>query len=199
MATESATERKRQHRAAASPQTSHPWGCVAAAGAVVGTSAGLFALTAWRAFAAVGLLGAIAFLYSAVRYIYGVILLIAVWQTWTKHGVRCLVVHSDSPVWTDHIRSRWLPALGHVARLLNWSERAKWAPSLEVRTFRWFCLADRNYNPAVLVFRGLRAPLVFRFFNAFREAEQGRPQYLESVESQLFTAIGVPRGGPTKS
>jgi hypothetical protein len=66
-----------------------------------------------------------------------------------------------------------------------------------VRLFREFCPGPRNFNPAVLVFRDLQPPLVFRFFYAFQEAKHGQSQYLEALEAQMFVALGVPRGGPT--
>ena len=80
-----------------------------------------------------------------------------------------------------------------MAISLNWSEREQWASSLAVRVFRHFCAADRNFNPAVIIFRGLRRPLVFRFFYAFHEEKLARPQYLASLESQLFEVLDAPR------
>ena len=120
---------------------------------------------------------------------YGIMLLAVAHRLWTRAGVRCLVIHSDSPVWREHIRTRWLPRIGHAAAMLNWSERASWRPSLAVRLFDRFCGRSSNFNPAVIVFRGLRRPLVFRFFNAFREAKQGRAEYLDSLENDLFAAL----------
>lgn len=109
-------------------------------------------------------------------------------------GIRCLVIHSDSPTWQDHIRDTWMPRLGGRATSLNWSERNRWPNSLEVRLFRSFIEGRLNFNPAVLVFRGLRRPLVFRFYYAFQQAKYGRAQYLEALEAQVFQA--VEREGP---
>jgi hypothetical protein len=137
--------------------------------------------------------------YVIGNWIYGLVLLSAAERAWAASGVRCLLIHSDSPVWSGHVQAQWLPSFGQFARQLNWSHRATWPPSLEVRLFRQFCLGQFNYNPAVLVFRGLRSPLVFRFFYAFHEAKHGNAQYLERLEAQMFAALGVPRGGPTRS
>jgi hypothetical protein len=72
---------------------------------------------------------------------------------------------------------------------VNWSERATWRSTLAVRIFDWFCGRERNFNPAVVVFRGMSAPLVFRFFYAFHEAKQGSPQFLAALEQQLFATL----------
>ena len=44
----------------------------------------------------------------------------------------------------------------------------------------------------MIVFRGLRAPLVFRFYEAFHEAKIGRGRYLDELEAGMFEALGVP-------
>jgi hypothetical protein len=198
MANRGTRELKRKQWAAPSPERHPSWGCLSLALVYVATCLVLFARTGWLGFIVVVIPVLLGVAYAIVRYIYGVILLVFVSRRWAPEGVRCLLVHSDSPVWGDHIRSQWLPSFGHLARVLNWSERATWAPSLELRVFRRFCFAQYNFNPAVLVFRGLRSPLAFRFFYAFHEAKQGRPQYLQGLEIQMFAALGVPRGGPTR-
>ena len=127
----------------------------------------------------------------AVSYLYGLILLAIVRRRWTRRGVRCLLVYSDSPAWRDHIQTSWLSRMGDVAIVLNWSERASWRSDLRVRVFRRFCAERRNFNPAVVVFRGLREPYVFRFFYAFQEVKANRRQYLEALEAQMFEALGL--------
>src|SRR5439155_17111193 len=106
-------------------------------------------------------------------------------------GVRCLIIHSNSPLWEGHVETHWFPRLGKMADTLNWTERAAWPESLAVRVFRQFCFQSRNFNPAIIVFRDLDDPLVFRFFYAFHEAKDGRPQYLSALEGQAFEAPGV--------
>jgi hypothetical protein len=114
-------------------------------------------------------------------------------RTWTSRGIHCLVVHSNSPNWQDHIRSRWLPRLGTAAETLNWSERATWPSSLGVRVFERYVKARRNFNPAVIVFRDRERPLVFRFYHAFDEVRRGRPSYLERLETGMFAAVEAKR------
>jgi len=124
-------------------------------------------------------------------YLYGLLLLAIVQKRWASRGVRCLLIYSDSPLWRDHIRTGWLPRFEGLAVTLNWSERASWRSDLGVRVFRWFCGQRSNFNPAVVVFRGLSRPYVFRFFYAFQETKAGRNQYLSTLESQMFEAIGI--------
>jgi hypothetical protein len=129
-----------------------------------------------------------------VLFGYGLALLLAVRRTWSAAGVRCLVVYSNSPVWEAHIKTKWLPRFGDVAVKLNWSERASWRRTLAGRVFDHFC-GSRNFNPAVVVFRGLRQPMVFRFFYAFQEVKAGRPQYMQRLESDLLDALGMKSAG----
>jgi hypothetical protein len=55
--------------------------------------------------------------------------------------------------------------------------------------FERFCGRNSNFNPAVVVFRGMAAPLVFRFFYAFHEAKHGAPQFVAELETQMFAAL----------
>ena len=50
--------------------------------------------------------------------------------------------------------------------------------------------APLNFNPAVLVLRGLKRPLVYRFYYAFQHAKHGRTDYLERLERDLFEHLG---------
>lgn len=43
---------------------------------------------------------------------------------WHSRGIRCLIVHSDSPTRRAHLESEWLPRLRHVGCTLNGSESA---------------------------------------------------------------------------
>jgi hypothetical protein len=154
---------------------------------------------ATRGLVALGLViaGAVGLALLLSHALHGLVLLARVRLEWTSRGVRCLVVHSHSPLWEEHIASRWLARLGDRAVTLNWSERSAWSGSLPVRLFRYFG-GTRNFNPAVLVFRGLRRPLVFRFYYAFHEARIGRPQYLEELEQAMFAVLEMqdaPRSG----
>jgi hypothetical protein len=153
-------------------------------------SSAIFAGTRW--IGALVFAGIAAFMTAglAAWHLYGLILLAIVRRRWTSRGVRCLLVCSDSALWRDHIHTRWLSRMGDVAIVLNWSERASWRSDLRVRVFRRFCGERRNFNPAVVVFRGLKEPYVFRFFYAFQEVKANRRQYLETLEAQMFEALG---------
>ena len=104
-------------------------------------------------------------------------------------GVHCMVVYSRSPAWEDHVREKWLARLGDRATVLDWGERSSWPDSLEARLFEHFVRDSENFNPAVLVFRGLRQPGVYRFYHAFREAKHGRSRYLETLETEMFREL----------
>jgi hypothetical protein len=166
-------------------------GCFASLAVCLAFCSAIFAGTRW--IGALLFAGVAAFMIAglAAWYLYGLILLAIVWRRWTPRGVRCLLVCSDSPLWRDHIQTHWLSRIGDAAIVLNWSERASWHSDLRVRVFRRFCGERRNFNPAVVVFRGLREPYVFRFFYAFQEVKANRRQYLETLEAQMFEALGL--------
>ena len=131
------------------------------------------------------------------RELRGRVLLAECRRVLAPRGVRFLVVYSESPSWEAHVRDTWLPRFGQTAVLLNWTERARWKPSLEVRLFNHFIKSwEHNFNPAVLVLRGFERPLVFRFFYAFQQARHGRTEYLNELEEELFKHISEsPKGG----
>src|SRR5262245_12895034 len=128
--------------------------------------------SAWqRPFLLLGLVLLLLPLLWTIRLLRHLWLLAHVRAAWSRRGVRSLVVHSNSPNCEDRIASEWLPRMGSRAVTLNWSERSQWRSSdLRVRVFRAFA-GQEAFNPGVLVFRGLRAPLVFRFFGAFHQAK----------------------------
>jgi hypothetical protein len=147
-----------------------PVGCLAVVLVYVGLSTALFVATRSILFVALALPGLIVLGYQALRRLRARQLLAEVRRTCAPRGVRCLIIYSNSPLWEGHVES------------------------LAVRVFRQFCfeLPRRNFNPAIIVFRGLDDPFVFRFFYAFHEAKEGRPLYLNLLESQAFEALGVP-------
>jgi hypothetical protein len=130
-------------------------------------------------------------LLLAAWRLYGVILLGIARLRWVPQGIRGVLVYSDSPNWQEHIETHWLPSFGTQFRVLNWSRRKEWKPSLEVRLFLHYCGVDRNFNPSVVLLRGLRHPLVFRFFYAFQEAKHGKPAVLHSLEQRLFRELHI--------
>jgi len=81
-----------------------------------------------------------------------------------------------------------MPRLGNRALILNWSERSTWRNRLEVNIFRRFGIDDDNFNfnPLVIYFRGLRYPLIYRYFFAFRDAKHGDHDALQRLEDHMF-------------
>jgi hypothetical protein len=122
-----AAERKRRTKAMppeAAPRLSA--GCVAVMGVYLGACV-LVAIIARSAIASVAALPvALGLGYAGIRYIRGRSLLAAVQREWAPRGVRCLIVHSDSRLWQEHVASIWLARWGAIAETLNWSERSAW-------------------------------------------------------------------------
>ena len=189
---EGTQEAKRRYRAMPGAVSSNvAAGCIYVVAAFAALCVIAYRRTGWTGWLILAAPGLLVVAVALTRAVYGWALLLAARATLGRRGVRCLVIHSDSPAWQAHIASGWLPRLGPAAATLNWSTRATWGSSLEVRLFRHFCEGNSNFNPAVIVFRGLRRPLVFRFFYAFQETRKGRGHYLAELERQMFQALGV--------
>ena len=107
---------------------------------------------------------------------------------WVRQGKRCPIVYSESDLWLARV-SRWIEVLGHSAVVLNRSKQAE-ATDFTVMAFRRFC-GYKNHSPAIVVFQGDQRPLVYRFYNAFRESKFGRHQYVEEQERAAFAALGL--------
>jgi len=185
------TQAQKRRRKAVPPAEDPPVlaGCLVWLAMHLFLCASLFAFTQSLVIAAFALPALIVMGGIGARFAYGLVLLAVVRRTWSKRGVRCLMVYSHSPTWETHIRTTWVPRLGAMAVALNWSERSSWRSTLEVRLFRRFCGQQHNFNPAVVVFRGLDEPQVFRFFHAFQELKAGRPEYVQHLESELWKAL----------
>lgn len=185
-------ERKRALKAMPSPVDASSPGCVRVVLGYAALCLLLFWATRsawWFLLAAPALL---VLVLAVTERVYSLILLVASRRRLESRGVRCVVIYSDSPTWEEYIRSQWLPRMGRHAVVLNWSRRSTWPSSLEVRLFKHFVESQReNFNPAVLVLRGLRRPQVFRFYYAFQQARHGRRQYLDTLEATVFSELGV--------
>jgi len=112
---------------------------------------------------------------------------LAIWGWWCARGRNVLFVYSSSPLWRDAVERDFLPRLGGRAILLNWSERRRWRFSLAAIAFTYFG-GSREFNPLGLVFRSLRRTREFRFWKAFRELKQGRPEALDALTRDFFEA-----------
>ena len=129
-------------------------------------------------------------------WLRGKYLLFKAQRQWKAQSIRGVLVYSDSPNWKSYIESNWLPVFRDRFVILNWSQRKQWEPSLERSLFRRFCGPDENYNPAIILLRGLRAPLVFRFFYAFRDAKHGNVQALNDLERVLLAELDLTLARP---
>ena len=114
-------------------------------------------------------------LWFVAYQLYGLVLLLVASSRWQSTGLSGVLVYSDSPNWRDYIDERWLPQIGSRLQILNWSDRRNWRKTLEVRLFHRFVGASNNFNPSVVVLRGLKHPLVFRCFFRFQRLETRQP------------------------
>jgi hypothetical protein len=122
---------------------------------------------------------------------HGRLLLVAAALRLRPRGVRGVLVHSESPAWRAHVQEAWLPRLGARVLALDGPARAASPRPLEVRLYERFCrIEGRDVDPAVIVLRGLRHPLVFRFHAPLQAARQGDRRPLEALERELFQAMG---------
>ena len=185
-------EQKRRRRAVPPASNSgFPSGCLWTIAVYTATCVVLYGWVGWFGWLALAAPGLLVTAVAGVRVLQGIGLLLVANHRMARRGQRCVLVYSRSPVWESHILSRWVPRIGERAALLNWSDRANWGWSLEALLFNRFCRSSANFNPALIVLRGLHTPLVFRFFYAFHEAKHGRPEYLELLEDQMFGALGL--------
>lgn len=135
------------------------------------------------------------FLFPLYFYIlhklYGLLLLVAAWVRWFGGPVRGILVFSESPNWKEYVEKEWLSRLGARVVVLNWSNRRSWWPTLPVLVFHYFCCGQEqdNFNPAVILFRGIKYPYVYRYFYAFRDAKHGRPETLHQLETHMYAAF----------
>jgi len=120
--------------------------------------------------------------------IASLIMYLTIWTWWSSRGIRLLFVHSNSPVWQDHVQNEILPHLPDRSIILNWSERKKWRPSLAAIVFRHFG-GGRDFNPLAVVIKPFRKAKVFRFHEAFAEFKHGKPESLNKMESEFFAAL----------
>ena len=104
-------------------------------------------------------------------------------------GLVGLLVTSDSPHWKQYIEEKWVSRTRNTFRILNWSQHTQWGKSAYAKAFYRFCGTRENYCPCVILFRGLRYPLVFRFFYAFRDAKHGDEAALKALEERMLKEI----------
>lgn len=128
---------------------------------------------------------------GGLNLFYGFALRLGTVLVWRSSGIKGVLIYSDSPNWKAYIEEQWLGKLGGKMIVLNWSQRKRWRFSLASEMHGYYCGWNQNYNPAAVIPRGLRQPLVFRFFYAFRDAKHGNREALERLEKRLFAELGT--------
>ena len=117
--------------------------------------------------------------------------------TWHRRGILGLLVYSESPHWQAYVEQEWLPKFSDQLLVLDWSNRRSWGKSLETALFNWYLGHDWNFNPAIVLSRGMRKPLIFRFYYTFRDAKHGNLAALERLERRLFEELNLDYSGCT--
>ena len=114
---------------------------------------------------------------------------------WGGQGKRLLLVYSNSPHWQAYVEEHWLPRLGAIAVVLNWSERGTWADqhAYEAEIFRAWA-GEREFNPIAIILPADGPVRVIRFWRAFRDHSHGKDRTLRAAEAELGAALGVPLG-----
>ena len=129
-------------------------------------------------------------LASVICYVlYGLLLLVVIWCWWCPRGKKALFIHSNSPVWQEYVAEEILTRLGQKTVLLNWSERSRWRLNLAVLVF-WYFGGSHEFNPLGVVFRPLRLPQVFRFYEPFRAFKHGNPSAVEKMTREFLDYAG---------
>jgi hypothetical protein len=117
------------------------------------------------------------------------LLLSTIAKSLKNDGFLGLLVTSDSSHWKEYIEEKWLSCNQNTFKILNWSQHTQWESTIYTRAFHRFCGFSENFCPSVILFRGLRYPLVFRFFYAFRSARHGDEAALKTLEERMFKEI----------
>ena len=111
---------------------------------------------------------------------------------WGASGKRLVLVYSNSPHWQRYVEERWLPRLGPVAVVLNWSDRRRWPEQhpLEAEIVREWA-GPREFNPIAIVVPPAGPVRVIRFWRAFRDFKHGKERPLRTAERELEAALGI--------
>jgi hypothetical protein len=129
-------------------------------------------------------------IWGVLYWIWTALLYVSIWLAWGLRGRSVLLVYSDSPLWKEMFETEIWPRLSSVAVPLNWSHRKKWRPSLAVLAFMRFA-GNRNFNPAVIVFRPFRRARIFRFHEAFGHFKHGNAEPVERLKRELFEFLEI--------
>lgn len=169
------------------PELQTKRGCAVAVAGVTCVFGVVVAITEWWWLLVFCVPGFLTFVY----WLHGKLLLLTAHTKYRKRGIAGVLVTSDSPNWNAYIQENWISQFGEHFVILNWSQRKTWESSLAVNLFSRFCSYEENFCPAVILFRGLRYPLVFRFFLAFRDYKHGNEAALQTLERRLYDEVGL--------
>jgi hypothetical protein len=104
-------------------------------------------------------------------------------------GKDLIIVYSDSPHWSEHIESNWIPRWGARAVVVNLSRRNSWrreqTPEAEIVQPR---RRERDHPFVILVPRDGYTEL-FRFHDAFRKRKFGDGSPLALMEANLEAVL----------
>ena len=128
-------------------------------------------------------------LIMTVQFLYEKSLLTMARHKTGLYAILGVLITSDSPGWKQYIEDLWLPRFGSSIQILNWSDQRKWRRSIYTVLFFRFVGTRENYCPSIILFRGLKHPLVFRFYYAFRDAKNGDRSALTKLEQRLFAEL----------
>jgi len=125
----------------------------------------------------------------AFYFPYRIALYMLVWTLWLPRGKDILLVYSDSPIWSEYVKTEIFPLVRERAVVLNWSERNKWPRwSFQVHVFRAFG-GHREFNPLVVLFRPFRRARTFRFWLPFKDWKRGYKEPVERLRRELLAVL----------
>jgi hypothetical protein len=101
------------------------------------------------------------------------------------NGKRIIFVTSNSPIWHDYLKNKWVKRITKYAYILNWSERTQWNNSQwEVRMFHHWG-GDRDMVPIIIVYINFFHIQKYRLYNPFIEYKNGKDKTLFTIESNI--------------
>jgi hypothetical protein len=104
---------------------------------------------------------------------------------WVRKEKYIFVVYSDSPNWKEYVEKSILSDIEKKSIILNWSDKSKWnKQDLAVKVFNIW-LGEKEFNPAIIVFKPWWKPQVIRLWEAFNEYKHGKKELLHQQENLL--------------
>src|SRR5688572_6035404 len=100
-----------------------------------------------------------------IYYVWGFILLVAIWINWVLQVRYILFVYSTSPMLSNYIEKEIITRIQDKVVILNWSERKHWKLSLSVLAFRYFG-GNKRFKAFAVVFKPFQLNKTFRFYEA---------------------------------